>query len=194
VVKGESQSRLKEIYKFDLKGNFRCILRDSTYEYESFYQDFLEHQDSLDLVKLKRIAYSNPDSVTELWLKYKHFGIIKGDLVRFRNLQKLGLSDFPSLDGLELPALKQLKELSIDGDSLKQLPGNIDKVENLEILKVMAPIKSVPNLYKMRKLKELDLGATKVYELSDSLVCWEIYKNCIYGLQTLTTFPSKYSI
>ena len=169
AVKGESQSRLKEIYKFDLKGNFKCILRDSTYEYESFYQDFLEHQDSLDMVKLKSIAYSNPDSVAELWLKYKHFSIIKDDLNRFRNLQKLALSDFPTLDGFDFLALKKLRELSINSDSLKTLPNDMFRIQTLEVLEIRAPITFVPHLYKMTELNELDLAATNVSQISDSI-------------------------
>jgi hypothetical protein len=39
-LSGEATSKNKQIYKFSLKGNFKCVLRDTTYDYMNFYDDF----------------------------------------------------------------------------------------------------------------------------------------------------------
>jgi hypothetical protein len=170
AVKGQSQTSDMGVYKFDLKGNFKCILRDHTYDYDSFRQDFREYHDSLHYVSLKKVAYTNPDSVTELDLDYKYFAVLKDELYRFGKLRRLTLSKFPTLDGLKLSTFNALEEVRIDSDNLTQLPGDIANIPKLEVLEVQAPIRTVPHLYQMNELKELDLAVTNVFQVSDSIV------------------------
>jgi hypothetical protein len=170
ALEGESRSRENEVYKLALKGRFKCTLRDSTYDYMAFYTDFLEHYDSIEMVKLGEIALNNPDSVVELQLEHKNFYIVKDKLHLFKNLQRLSLSKFPSIDKTILSSFKSLKELRIDGDSLKEVPSSIVELKDLELLSITGPVTSVPEgLYMLTKLKELDLGATNISEISPQI-------------------------
>jgi len=192
AFRGQAKSNDDDINKFNFEGEFKCALKDSTYNFTTFYDDLRDYYDSIKMLKLKSIAYRNPDSVKDLELNYKHFNILENDFSLFKSLHKLSLSNFPSLDSEMIFHLKFLKELSIQGDHFKELPENIGELRNLEELNISAPIKELPenigdlksleridisapitripnSLFTLTKLRELNLGATNVSELSSRI-------------------------
>lgn len=192
ALEGESRSRKSEVYKFALKGRFKCTLHDSTYDYMAFYSDFLDRYDSIEMVKLGEVALNNPDSVVELQLKHKNFHIVKDKLHLFKNLQRLSLSKFNSIDTTFLSGLKSLKELRIDGDSLTKVPRTIVELKDLELLSITGPITSVPEgLYTLTKLKELDLAATHISELSPQIKNLNNLENLNIGYTKITRVPRE---
>lgn len=192
ALEGESRSPKNEVYKLSLKGRFKCTLRDSTYDYMAFYLDFLDHYDSVEMVKLGEIALNNPDSVVELQLKHKNFHIVKDKLHLFKNLQRLSLSKFNSSDTTFLSGLKSLKELRIEVDSLTEVPSSIVELKDLELLSINGPITSLPEgLYTLTKLKELDLGATNVSKISTQIKNLKNLEKLNIGHTKITKIPRE---
>lgn len=167
IASGRSKSREGETFGFRLKGNFNCVLRDSTYDYMAWYKDLLSRVDSIDMVKLGEIADRKPDSVMELRLNYKNFYLVKDKISSFKNIERLSLSDFPTIEQEIISNFKSLRELRITSDSLRELPVNIGDLQALEIFDVTAPIKDVPEgVYELKNLRELNFGATDIEEIS----------------------------
>ena len=152
---------------FEISGHFKCKLYDSTYNFESYQRDLYVQYDSLRLIRLKKISYTNPDSIIELEFRYDNFHIIENEIVRFKNLEKLSLVGFPHVKSELISNFKFLRDLTIKGDSLKEIPSSIGQSDKLERLSFTGPITKLPdNIYDLTNLKELDLGATNVSEIS----------------------------
>jgi Leucine rich repeat len=157
----------KQIGHFEIAGYFKCILKDSNYDFQAFRDDLYEHKDSLRLMKLKKASYTNPDSVTELEFRYSNFHLIENEIARFKKLEKLSLVDFPYVKGELISNLKNLKDLTIEGDKIREVPSSIGQLDKLERLSLTGPITKLPdNIYNLINLKELDLGATNIDKIS----------------------------
>jgi hypothetical protein len=155
---------------FEISGHFKCKLQDSTYTFESYQHDLLEQYDSLRLIGLKKISYINPDSIIELEFRYDNFHLIENEIVRFKNLEKLSLVGFPHVKAELISSFKSLRDLTIKGDSLKEIPLSIGQSAKLERLSFTGPIAKLPdNIYNLTNLKELDLGATNVAVISTQI-------------------------
>lgn len=167
ILTGQSHNRDNEIYDLNLKGNFRCILKDSTYHYSDFHKDKLIQYDSIAMIKLRKIAYSNPDSVLELHLQYPNFYLVKDHVHLFRNLQRLSLDEFPPTASVMISDFKQLKALEIYGQSQSGIPTNIGELKHLQLLHVKGPTGQIPeSFYTLTELKELDVEFTNIKSIS----------------------------
>jgi Leucine-rich repeat (LRR) protein len=189
---GDAHSRDKIEYKFDLSGNFMCILRDSSYNFDNFRSDLYRGYDSIRMLKLREIAVNNPDSVVELHLDYKNYYLAKDCLKSFKKLNRLSLRGFPSVDMDILSNFKSLRELTIEGDSLKEIPEGIGEIKTLESVGFTGPIERVPNsLYTLTNLKVLDLGATNISEISSQIKNLLNLETLNIGYTEITKIPKE---
>jgi hypothetical protein len=179
-------------YKFDLSGNFKCILHDSLYEFDNFINDLNRHYDSLRMIKLREVSVNNPDSVIELYLAYENYYLIKEYLKSFKKLNRLSMIGFSSLDMEILSSFKSLRELAIEGDSLKEIPENIGDLQTLEVLELTGPITRIPeSVYKLSNLKELDLGTTNISEISPRIKDLEKLETLNIGYNNIKRIPRE---
>lgn len=165
-LSGESKSRNQDSYLFELRGRFSCVLRDSTYDHMAWYKELIQRHDSTELLKVLSIAKRKPDSIVELTLNYRNFDLIKDEISLFKNIERLDLSNFPFIEDSIIAKFKVLKELRIDSEVLTELPQNLGDLHELEVLRIAGPVTAVPDgVYKLKNLRELDLGATNIIAL-----------------------------
>lgn len=153
--------------RFEVSGYFKCKLRDSTYNLQSYQRDLREQYDSLRLMKLKKVASCNPDSVIQLELSYDNFYLIENEVGKFKKLEGLSLVGFPEVNASLISNFKNLKYLFIEGDQLTEVPASVGQLDGLEHLILRGPIRKLPdNIYNLSNLKELDIAATDVSKVS----------------------------
>lgn len=170
---GESKSRDNENYKFNLKGRFKCALKDGSYDYMAFYDDFLRAYSKNEIrEKLKQIR-QNPDSITELHLDYLYLTEMPTDLRLLKNLSVLYLNEneISNIDIRTLAEIPRLVELHLHGNNISVVSDSISFLTDLAVLDMTGnPMATLPDgVYEMKNLRVLDLGGTKLTGLSKKI-------------------------
>jgi hypothetical protein len=184
-----------EQYDFDLKGNFRCVLKDSAYTHEQFYDERLRAHSKVELqAKLQR-AQINPDSICELDLNYLYLTEMPRELRKLRNLEVLYLNEneISQIDTTIIDLLQSLKELHLYGDKIKELPFALSRLKNLEVLDLTAnPLSQLPNsLFELKNLRTLELGATEIDQIPKYIVNLQRLEKLDIGNTNTNTIPSE---
>jgi hypothetical protein len=194
ALSGHSEWR-DEKYDFELKGNFRCVLKDSTYTHERFYDELLRVESKRELQEKLQRAKQNPDSIHELHLNYLYLTEMPTELRKLRNLKVLYLNEneISQIDTTIISHLVSLKELHLYGDKIKELPSALSKLTNLEVLELTAnPLSELPgSVFELKNLRTLELGATEIDAMPKSIVDLQSLEKLDIGYTNITNIPQE---
>lgn len=165
------EGQIKKNFKID--GQFRCVLRDSTYDFLAYQADMIRILNGQELKKLKQVSLINPDSVKEIELGSFDLTEIPIEIRRFKKLRKLSLAQnqIMKLDLSLLANLDSLAELDLSGNPITEFTGDIKTLRNIEVLNLSGcDFKSIPKgLFDLSKLKVLDLSATPLITIPNGI-------------------------
>jgi Leucine-rich repeat (LRR) protein len=158
---------------FRVSGRFRCMLKDSAYDFQDYQTDWIRILKAKELEKLMMASLSNPDSVEEVELGGFELTEIPVEIKRFKRLRKLMLAknQIVKLDVALLADLDSLKELDISGNPITEISDDIKDLRTLTNLNVSGcKLKSVPKgLFELVELKTLDLSATQLSMIPEEI-------------------------
>lgn len=178
--------------RFEVSGYFKCKVRDSTYNLQSYQHDLRKQFDSLRLMKLKEIANTNPDSIIRLELRYDNFHLIENEITKFKKLERLSLVGFPEVNASLISNFKRLKSLTIEADKITEVPSSVGQLNELERLNLRGPIRELPdNIYNLSNLKELDLGATNINKISPRIKDLKNLEILYIGFTSIRQIPKE---
>lgn len=180
---------------FQIDGDFRCELKDTSYTYKVYIADLRREFFRREMEKLEQIAKVKPDSIVELNLNSRDLNSIPEIVMKFSSLKRLNINSnkISVIDTELLNKLSQLEEINFSYNDIREIPEAFSKLHNLKLLDLSAnPITHIPNtFYKLDQLTYLDLSATRLTTLSGEVEKLKNLEHLDIGYTKIVTVPQE---